>query len=132
MEIFIGGASSQADTPDASHLSDVSVAGTYLAEQCAEDDAEDALSCPALKYRHADGACNNVFHRQWGASFTAYGRLLPASYADGRRYFCHFLLFYFTSYLIVLPMSSPTGVGKLFLNNMASVLHSNAYDWEFY
>ncbi|XP_066256998.1 chorion peroxidase [Euwallacea similis] len=41
--------------------------------------------CPMIpdKYRRIDGACNNVLHPSWGAPFTPYSRLLPASYQDG-------------------------------------------------
>ncbi|KAL1490768.1 hypothetical protein ABEB36_013412 [Hypothenemus hampei] len=41
--------------------------------------------CPLIpdKYRRIDGACNNGLHPAWGAPFTPYSRLLPASYHDG-------------------------------------------------
>ncbi|CAG9765153.1 unnamed protein product [Ceutorhynchus assimilis] len=41
--------------------------------------------CPMIpdRYRRIDGACNNVLHPTWGAPFTPYSRILPASYHDG-------------------------------------------------
>ncbi|XP_048526211.1 chorion peroxidase isoform X1 [Dendroctonus ponderosae] len=41
--------------------------------------------CPLIpdKYRRIDGVCNNILQPSWGGPFTAYSRLLPASYQDG-------------------------------------------------
>ncbi|CAG7819060.1 unnamed protein product [Allacma fusca] len=38
---------------------------------------------PYAKYRHIDGSCNNLQNTLWGASFTPFGRLVPAVYQDG-------------------------------------------------
>lgn len=50
--------------------------------------------CPLIpdRYRRIDGACNNIRHPAWGAPFTPYSRLLPASYQDGA--FFHWLFLY--------------------------------------
>ncbi|XP_051159768.1 peroxidase-like [Leptopilina boulardi] len=39
--------------------------------------------CKNLKYRTMDGSCNNKLQPTWGMSFTRFGRLVPANYADG-------------------------------------------------
>lgn len=42
--------------------------------------------CPAVssRYRRLDGACNNLYNSAWGSSLTAYSRLLPPLYQDGK------------------------------------------------
>ena len=37
-----------------------------------------------LKYRTANGECNNLIHTNWGSSFVPYERLIRADYADGK------------------------------------------------
>ncbi|CAB3373221.1 Hypothetical predicted protein [Cloeon dipterum] len=39
--------------------------------------------CFHTKYRALDGTCNNLRHPMWGASLTAFVRLLPAAYENG-------------------------------------------------
>ena len=36
------------------------------------------------KYRTIDGSCNNLEHLQWGQANTAFQRLLPSDYEDGK------------------------------------------------
>ena len=40
-------------------------------------------NCSSLKYRTADGSCNNLYYPIRGASNTAFRRMLPAVYEDG-------------------------------------------------
>ncbi|XP_059477617.1 peroxidasin isoform X1 [Neocloeon triangulifer] len=39
--------------------------------------------CFHTKYRSLDGTCNNLRHPMWGASLTAFHRLLPSAYENG-------------------------------------------------
>nr|UYG55621.1 peroxidase 3 [Geocoris pallidipennis] len=39
--------------------------------------------CEENLYRTFNGSCNNELHPSWGSAFTAYSRILPASYMDG-------------------------------------------------
>lgn len=60
------------------------VGDTALGRICPKDLTDDYV-CPrkALRYRTADGSCNN-FDQPWrGATFSTLVRLLPARYADG-------------------------------------------------
>lgn len=47
-----------------------------------EVNCEDDL-CFHLKYRAIDGSCNNLQRPLWGASMTAFRRVLPAQYENG-------------------------------------------------
>ena len=69
-------------------LSRTSITGTPLAESCPEKKQH---ICQPQKYRHATSFCNNVQNPTWGSADTNYGRLLQASYSDGK--FNEFLLF---------------------------------------
>lgn len=42
--------------------------------------------CPMVtpRYRRLDGACNNLYNPVWGSTLTAYSRLLPPLYQDGK------------------------------------------------
>lgn len=40
--------------------------------------------CKKSKYRSTDGSCNNFQNPNWGKSMTAYNRLLPAAFSDGK------------------------------------------------
>ena len=61
-------------------LSVASIDTTVLSDHCL---TEEGVTCPPLKYRNADSNCNNVQNPRWGSSYTSYGRLLNARYADG-------------------------------------------------
>ena len=69
-------------------LSRTSITGTPLAESCPEKKQH---ICQPQKYRHATSFCNNVQNPTWGSADTNYGRLLQASYSDGK--FNEFLVF---------------------------------------
>lgn len=45
--------------------------------------------CPTVlsRYRRLDGACNNLYNSAWGSTLTAYSRLLPPLYQDGKTTF---------------------------------------------
>lgn len=50
---------------------------------CNQTDIEQADNlCPPSKYRQANGECNNVSHRKWGARGDIFLRLLASDYAD--------------------------------------------------
>ncbi|XP_045119101.1 peroxidase-like [Portunus trituberculatus] len=62
----------------------------WLADLKSDPHCDPALSrprpppCPAkAKYRTYDGSCNNLHRPTWGASFTAYRRMMPPDYVDG-------------------------------------------------
>ncbi|XP_077526337.1 salivary peroxidase/catechol oxidase-like isoform X2 [Haemaphysalis longicornis] len=62
----------------------IDVGETVLSRICPKDLTDDYV-CPrkALRYRTADGSCNN-FDQPWrGSTFSTLVRLLPARYADG-------------------------------------------------
>ena len=55
---------------------------------CESHRAQREVNCTAdlcfhSKYRSIDGTCNNLANPLWGASLTAFRRLLPAQYEDG-------------------------------------------------
>ncbi|CAH0563572.1 unnamed protein product [Brassicogethes aeneus] len=45
---------------------------------------QDDAPCPPNKFRQPDGHCNNVRHSRWGSRGSAFLRLLPPSYSDGK------------------------------------------------
>lgn len=56
---------------------------TPLGEKCNAQFG--SVKCSAShQYRTFDGACNHLIHPTWGQSNTAYGRLLPPQYSDGK------------------------------------------------
>lgn len=61
---------------------DVPLYGTPLSVGCAAAQPTDA-GCPALRFRSADGSCNNAAHPRWGAAGAPMSRLLAPAYEDG-------------------------------------------------
>ncbi|XP_060522685.1 uncharacterized protein LOC132699805 [Cylas formicarius] len=46
---------------------------------------EDTVPCPPSKFRRPSGECNNVRHPSWGTRGAPFLRMLPPSYADGKK-----------------------------------------------
>ncbi|XP_050520848.1 peroxidase-like [Daktulosphaira vitifoliae] len=68
----------------AKNLAKVKLDQTSLGKTCLKDN-QDSIACDgkSLKYRSADGSCNNKKHSSWGKSNTAYKRLIFPDYGDG-------------------------------------------------
>lgn len=59
-----------------------------ISEQNAADNCLSKINCnPFQKYRSIDGTCNNLLVPGWGTPNTAFVRLLPPSYSDGKSFF---------------------------------------------
>lgn len=67
-------------------LASLPLEGTDLGGRCL-DHVETGIPClSGSKFRPINGSCNHesAKHRAWGRVNTAYRRLLPADYADGK------------------------------------------------
>lgn len=68
----------------AKDLAKVKLDQTSLGQMClSKYFNETACDGKNLKYRSADGSCNNLKHSFWGKANTAYKRLLFPVYKDG-------------------------------------------------
>lgn len=71
----------------AKELAKVKLVHTSMGKTClSKYQNETACEGMNLKYRSADGSCNNLKHSFWGKANTAYKRLLFPVYKDGKRY----------------------------------------------
>ena len=62
-------------------LNQVSVSNTIIGGNCPAPPV-----CEETKYRTIDGSCNNLANKEWGQAATAFQRLLPPKYADGKSF----------------------------------------------
>lgn len=62
----------------------MSLSPTTLGSKCANHYRHTVFCSELTKYRSNDGSCNHPHHPAWGQALTAYKRLLPARYDDGK------------------------------------------------
>lgn len=62
----------------------MSLSPTTLGSKCANHYRHTVFCSELTKYRSIDGSCNHPHHPAWGQALTAYKRLLPARYDDGK------------------------------------------------
>nr|XP_027209255.1 chorion peroxidase-like isoform X2 [Penaeus vannamei] len=62
-------------------LPKVDVGETLVAKYC--PDFASPMTCVPGRYRRHDGLCNNLRFPTWGATRTAFARLVPPAYSDG-------------------------------------------------
>lgn len=61
-----------------------SLLNTIIGDSCPPE-----VECnPRLKYRSADGSCNNLVDGRWGRRGVALQRILPPKYGDGEFHPC--------------------------------------------
>lgn len=65
-------------------VAQLSLSPTALGNKCSTHYREAVFCSELSRYRSPDGSCNHPSHPSWGQALTAYTRLIPAQYEDGK------------------------------------------------